>query len=95
MKSFYLDFSFRMKRVALRRRARHISVVLVVLVCATVGIWTWDTAPSSAFLPPQSRFLKLQTGLTLALKTLSLSRSSITFCVSGSLDAGNNACLFL
>ncbi|KAJ4910834.1 Protein trichome birefringence-like 16 [Raphanus sativus] len=53
--------SFRMKRVALRRRARHISVVLVVLVCATVGIWTWDTAPSSAFLPPQSRFLKLQT----------------------------------
>ncbi|KAJ0238699.1 Protein trichome birefringence-like 16 [Hirschfeldia incana] len=54
--------SFRMKRVALRRKARDISVVLVVLVCATVGIWTWDTSPtSSTFLPRESRFLKLET----------------------------------
>ncbi|KAG2311262.1 hypothetical protein Bca4012_025709 [Brassica carinata] len=51
----------RMKRGALRRKARDISVVLVVLVCATVGIWTWDTSPTSAFLPPETRFLKLET----------------------------------
>ncbi|KAF8092176.1 hypothetical protein N665_0422s0012 [Sinapis alba] len=51
----------RMKRGALRRKARDISVVLVVLVCATVVIWTWDTTPTSAFLPPESHFLKLET----------------------------------
>ncbi|ESQ42088.1 hypothetical protein EUTSA_v10013136mg [Eutrema salsugineum] len=50
-----------MKRGALRRRARDISVVLVVLVCATVVIWTWDRTPTSAFLPPESHFLKLET----------------------------------
>lgn len=55
----------RMKRGALRRKARDISVVLVVLVCATVVIWTWDTTPTSAFLPPESHFLKLETGLFL------------------------------
>ncbi|CAF2367706.1 unnamed protein product [Brassica napus] len=51
----------RMKRGALRRKARDISVVLVVLVCATVVIWTWDTTPTSTFLPPESHFLKLET----------------------------------
>ncbi|CAH2072263.1 unnamed protein product [Thlaspi arvense] len=51
----------RMKRGALRRRARDISVVLVVLVCATVVIWTWDRTPTSAYLPPESHFLKLET----------------------------------
>ncbi|KAL0843399.1 hypothetical protein Bca101_016644 [Brassica carinata] len=50
-----------MKRGALRRRARDISVVLVVLVCATVGIWTWDSTPTSSYLPPESQFLKLET----------------------------------
>ncbi|KAF2598945.1 hypothetical protein F2Q68_00007599 [Brassica cretica] len=55
----------RMRRGALRRKARDISVVLVVLVCATVVIWTWDTTPTSAFLPPESHFLKLETGLFL------------------------------
>jgi hypothetical protein len=49
-----------MKRGALRRRARDISVMLVVLVCATVVIWTWDRTPTSAFLPPESHYLKLQ-----------------------------------
>ncbi|CAE6112767.1 unnamed protein product [Arabidopsis arenosa] len=49
-----------MKRGALRRRARDISVMLVVLVCATVVIWTWDKTPTSAFLPPESHYLKLQ-----------------------------------
>ncbi|KAJ4870848.1 Protein trichome birefringence-like 16 [Raphanus sativus] len=49
-----------MKRGALKARARDISVVLVVLVCATVGIWTWDSTPT-AFLPPQRHFLKLDT----------------------------------
>ncbi|KAG7609904.1 PC-Esterase [Arabidopsis suecica] len=51
---------YRMKRGALRRRARDISVMLVVLVCATVVIWTWDRTPTSAFLPPESHYLKLQ-----------------------------------
>ncbi|KAL1189086.1 Protein trichome birefringence-like 16 [Cardamine amara subsp. amara] len=51
----------RMKRGVLRRRARDISVMLVVLVCATVVIWTWDRTPISAFLPPESHYLKLQT----------------------------------
>ncbi|CAH8390816.1 unnamed protein product [Eruca vesicaria subsp. sativa] len=51
----------RMKRGALRRRARDISLVLVVLVCATVVIWTWDSTPTTAYLPPESQFLKLET----------------------------------
>ncbi|XP_010493176.1 PREDICTED: protein trichome birefringence-like 16 isoform X1 [Camelina sativa] len=51
----------RMKRGALRRRARDISVMLVVLVCATVVIWTWGRTPTSAYLPPESHYLKLQT----------------------------------
>lgn len=63
---FCWNFILRMKRGALRRKARDISVVLVVLVCATVVIWTWDTTPTSAFLPPESHFLKLETGLFLA-----------------------------
>ncbi|KAF3551951.1 hypothetical protein DY000_02000920 [Brassica cretica] len=50
----------RMKRGALKRSARHISVVLVVLVCATVGIWTWDSNPTMAFLPRESQILKLE-----------------------------------
>ncbi|KAJ0261271.1 Protein trichome birefringence-like 16 [Hirschfeldia incana] len=50
-----------MKRGALKRSARDISVVLVVLVCATVGIWTWDSAPTTAFLPPETQILKLDT----------------------------------
>ncbi|XP_010493177.1 PREDICTED: protein trichome birefringence-like 16 isoform X2 [Camelina sativa] len=50
-----------MKRGALRRRARDISVMLVVLVCATVVIWTWGRTPTSAYLPPESHYLKLQT----------------------------------
>uniref|UniRef100_A0A1J3GU46 Protein trichome birefringence-like 16 n=1 Tax=Noccaea caerulescens TaxID=107243 RepID=A0A1J3GU46_NOCCA len=50
-----------MKRGALRRRARDVSLVLVVLLCATVVIWTWDRTPTSAFLPPESHFLKLET----------------------------------
>ncbi|CAF2136854.1 unnamed protein product [Brassica napus] len=58
---FCWNFILRMKRGALRRKARDISVVLVVLVCATVVIWTWDTTPTSAFLPPESHFLKLET----------------------------------
>lgn len=60
-----------MKRGALRRRARDISVMLVVLVCATVVIWTWDKTPTSAFLPPESHYLKLQSGLTMTLGSLS------------------------
>ncbi|CAN6806351.1 unnamed protein product [Brassica oleracea] len=51
----------RMKKGALKRSARHISVVLVVLVCATVGIWTWDSNPTMAFLPRESQILKLET----------------------------------
>ncbi|CAN8300851.1 unnamed protein product [Cochlearia groenlandica] len=50
-----------MKRGVLRRRAKNISVVLVLLVCATVIIWTWDRSPTSAYLPPESHYLKLQT----------------------------------
>ncbi|EOA20311.1 hypothetical protein CARUB_v10000619mg [Capsella rubella] len=50
-----------MKRGALRRRARDISVMLVVLVSATVVIWTWNRTPTSAYLPPESHYLKLQT----------------------------------
>ncbi|CAN8252465.1 unnamed protein product [Cochlearia groenlandica] len=49
-----------MKRGALRRRARDVSVILVVLVCATIIICTWDRTPDSAFLPPEIQFLKLQ-----------------------------------
>ncbi|KAG2300045.1 hypothetical protein Bca4012_011616 [Brassica carinata] len=50
----------RMKRGALRRRAKDISLVLIVLVCATLVLWSWDTSPTSAFLPPESHFLKLE-----------------------------------
>ncbi|CDY16554.1 BnaC09g37190D [Brassica napus] len=50
----------RMKRGALRRRAKDISLVFIVLVCATLVLWSWDTTPSSAFLPPDSHFLKLE-----------------------------------
>lgn len=67
---------FRMKRGALKRSARHISVVLVVLVCATVGIWTWDSNPTMAFLPRESQILKLETGLTMTLKLLFLPHQS-------------------
>ncbi|KAJ0266479.1 Protein trichome birefringence-like 16 [Hirschfeldia incana] len=49
-----------MKRGALRRRAKDISLVLIVLVCATLVLWSWDTTPSSSFLPPESHFLKLE-----------------------------------
>lgn len=65
-----------MKRGALKRSARHISVVLVVLVCATVGIWTWDSNPTMAFLPRESQILKLETGLTMTLKLLFLPHQS-------------------
>ncbi|KAG5376512.1 hypothetical protein IGI04_041108 [Brassica rapa subsp. trilocularis] len=51
---------YRMKRGALRRRAKDISLVFIVLVCATLVLWSWDTTPSSAFLPPDSHFLKLE-----------------------------------
>ncbi|KAF8113412.1 hypothetical protein N665_0050s0064 [Sinapis alba] len=49
-----------MKRGALRRRARDISLVLIVLVCATLVLWTWwdTTTPTSAFLPPETHFLQ-------------------------------------
>ncbi|XP_018465055.1 protein trichome birefringence-like 16 isoform X2 [Raphanus sativus] len=49
-----------MKRGALRRRAKDISLVLIVLVCATLVLWSWDTTPTSSFLPPESHFLKLE-----------------------------------
>ena len=84
-----LEFFFRMKRGALKRSARHISVVLVVLVCATVGIWTWDSNPTTAFLPPESRILKLETGLTMTLKLLFLPHTVM------SVQCWNNATLIL
>ncbi|XP_010535807.1 PREDICTED: protein trichome birefringence-like 16 isoform X2 [Tarenaya hassleriana] len=50
-----------MKRGAFKRRARDLSVMLFVLVCATILIWTWDRAPLlSAFLPPEDNFIELQ-----------------------------------
>lgn len=61
---------YRMKRGALRRRAKDISLVFIVLVCATLVLWSWDTTPSSAFLPPDSHFLKLEPGLTMTLYSL-------------------------
>lgn len=68
-----------MKRGALRRRAKDISLVFIVLVCATLVLWSWDTTPSSAFLPPDSHFLKLEPGLTMTLYSLSGTFGSVVW----------------
>ncbi|XP_022754788.1 protein trichome birefringence-like 16 isoform X4 [Durio zibethinus] len=59
---FFFPFSLRMKGgpYKLRRRAKELSLILIVLVGATVLLWTWDRSPVlTSSLPSKNKLLHL------------------------------------
>ncbi|XVF35152.1 hypothetical protein REPUB_Repub18cG0120400 [Reevesia pubescens] len=82
----------------LRWRAKELSLVLIVLVCATILIWTWDKSPIlTSLLPSKNQLLQLSPEEEAAKHKPNLEREKTGVIESGSsstqIEETNNVIL--